>query len=91
MCGSNAVWRDRKQGLLKPLPVPERKWREISIDFIVRLPESYNCTNIMVIRDRLGKGVIIEPMEEISVEYIATKFLKVFYAVHGLLDAIISD
>jgi hypothetical protein len=36
-CGANTVWRDRRQGLLKPLPIPERKWREISIDFIEKL------------------------------------------------------
>ena len=45
----------------------------------------------MVIRDRLGKGVIIKLIEKITVEYIARKFLKVFYAVYGFLDTIISD
>ena len=34
MCGINQIWRDRKHGILKPLPVPERKWRDISMDFI---------------------------------------------------------
>jgi len=30
-------------------------------------------------------------MEEITVEYVIRKFLKVFYAVYGFLDTIISD
>ncbi|THC87036.1 hypothetical protein EYZ11_013519 [Aspergillus tanneri] len=45
----------------------------------------------MVITDRLGKGVIIKPCENIETEYIVRKFLKVFYAYHGLPSAIVSD
>ena len=37
-CGTNTVWRSRRHGLLKPLPIPERKWRKISIDFIEKIP-----------------------------------------------------
>ena len=45
----------------------------------------------MVIRDWLGKGVIIKLIEEIIVEYIIRKFLKVFYTIYGFLDTIILD
>ena len=65
-CRANVVWRDRRQGLLKPLPIPERKWREISIDFIEKLPISTGCSDMMVIVDRLGKGVIIEPWSNLG-------------------------
>ena len=40
VCGRSKVWRDLKNGLLKPLPVPDRFYQEISIDFIIDLPES---------------------------------------------------
>lgn len=90
-CGANQIWRERRQGLLKPLPIPDRKWREISMDFIVGLPPSSGCENMMVIVDRLGKGVIIEPCKKLDAEYVAKKFIKVFYAYHGLPSAITSD
>jgi hypothetical protein len=40
VCGSATIWRQKKWGLLKPLPVPDRIWSEISIDFITGLPET---------------------------------------------------
>ena len=33
--GRNKAWKDKKQGFLKPLPIPSRIWSEISIDFVV--------------------------------------------------------
>jgi integrase-like protein len=64
-CGANNVWRSRRQGLLKPLPLPERKWREIAIDFVDKLPLSYGNRQMMVIVDRLGKGVVPVPCENL--------------------------
>lgn len=90
-CGSNEIWRDRKHGLLKPLPLPERKWRDISIDFIVDLPESNKCTNLMVITDRLTRGIILEPMAKIDVESTVNAFTHIFYRRHGLPYSIVSD
>ena len=42
--------------MLQPLKVPEWKWEEISIDFIVGLPRTQSgCDSIWVIVDRLTK------------------------------------
>ena len=90
-CGAHRIWRERKQGLLKPLPIPERKWREISMDFVGPLPFSQSCKYMWVIVDRLGKGVIIEPIESMDPEFLAKRFIKIFYAYHGLPAAIVSD
>ncbi len=90
-CGSKKPWRERKWGLLKPLPVPERIWRDISIDFITELPLSNGSTNCMVITDRLGKGVIFEDLPDIETETVAERFIRCFYRYHGLPDAIVSD
>jgi hypothetical protein len=62
-----------------------------SIDFVTGLPESEGYTNIMVITDRLSKGVILEPMESIDALYVAKKFISIFYRYHGIPTAIVSD
>jgi hypothetical protein len=91
LCGSNKVWREKKHGLLKSLPIPERIWREVSVDFIEQLPLSNGCSNIMVIRDRLGKGVWLEAVPKIDSETVARIFLQGFLRVHGLPYSIVSD
>jgi hypothetical protein len=47
------------------------------MDFITDLPESEGCTNIMVITDRLTKGVILEGMPEIDSESVAWALVRV--------------
>jgi transposase InsO family protein len=91
LCRSSMIWRERRQGLLKPLPIPDRKWQEISMDFIVDLPLSDGCTNLLVITDRLGKGCILTPMATITTSATAETFLCYFVAYHGLPRAIVSD
>jgi hypothetical protein len=66
-------------------------WSEISIDFIDKLPLSNGCTTLMVITDRLSKGVILEPCVRITAEYVAEMFVRCFYRHHGLPIAIVSD
>jgi len=90
-CSANNVWRDRRQGLLKPLPIPDRKWRYIAIDFIEALPASNGCENIMVIVDRLGKGVIPIPCEKVDTYTVAQKLIQSFIGYHGIPASIISD
>jgi hypothetical protein len=45
---------------------------------------------MLVITDRLSKGVILEPMAEITAEAVADVFLRTFYRRHGLPTAIVS-
>ena len=93
ICGRSTIWREQKHGLLKPLPIPNRIWAEISIDFITDLPLSgpNGATNCMVITDRLTKGVILVAMDDISTSAVAEQFVLRFYAYHGLPYAITSD
>jgi hypothetical protein len=93
ICGRSTVWREKQRGLLKPLPVPDRIWSEISIDFIVGLPptNSNGTTNLMVITDRLSKNVILEPMPKIDAKQTAKTLMKCFIQHHGAPRAIVTD
>ena len=90
-CGRNKAWRSRRQGFLKPLPIPDRIWSEISMDFITDLPKSNGCTNIIVVRDRLSKGIIADGLKNIDAHEVAKWFIKNYLPHHFLPNAIVSD
>lgn len=90
-CSANKAWRTRRQGFLKPLPIPDRVWSEISIDFVTDLPESKGCTSMVVITDRLSKGVIAGGLLNMSVEGLVSWFLQFYLPYHFLPRAIVSD
>ena len=90
-CGRNKAWRDQRMGFLKPLPVPDQIWKEISIDFIVELPKSNGCTNLVVITDRLSKAIICDGLEDITAPTLAKWFVRNYYRWHYLPRAIVSD
>ena len=91
VCSRVKASREKKQGLLKPLPVPERRWRDISVDFIVELPEVRGLSNIMVVVDRLSKMFHTIPCGSITAPDTAQLFLTHVWKLHGLPDTIVSD
>lgn len=43
------------QGLLRPLPIPERPWRYISVNFVGPLSKSNGANTIIIVINRLTK------------------------------------
>ncbi|KAF9696002.1 hypothetical protein EKO04_006265 [Ascochyta lentis] len=91
ICGRTKPWRELKQGLLKPLPLPDRIWKEISMDFITDLPESEGNYNLMVVTDRLSKDIILVPLPDLSVKTVTRAFISNVVGHHWLPNAIVSD
>lgn len=91
VCRSSTSWRDHRHGLLSPLPVPPRMWREIFIDFVTGILESQGCTNLLVISDRLSKGVILAACQQIDTEALTGIFLNSLVRGRGFPSAITSD
>jgi hypothetical protein len=47
-------------GLLQPLPIPEKKWEVITMDFITKLPRTDKKHNsIMVVVEKLKRMLIL--------------------------------
>ena len=83
--------------LLRPLPVPDSPWRDISVDFVRPLPTSDRFNMIMVVVDRLTKmGNYIPCMAKeadsgTSAPAMARLSLDQVFRLHGLPDIIVSD
>lgn len=80
-------------GLLMPLPIPERPWESISMDFITCLPlTAKGFDTIMVVVDRLTKLAHFIPMNETATSETVAKLLQEHvFRLHGVPDNIVSD
>jgi transposase InsO family protein len=91
-CGRNTVWRDLRQGLLQPLPIPEATWTEITMDYVTDLPLTKDGnTNLLTVTDRLSKNVIFAPVPNLEGETLARTLLTHLIGHHGFPTAITSD
>ena len=86
---------DGLTGLLRPLPIPAQRWVDISMDFIVGLPDSEGHNAICTIIDRLSKERHYAPCtageEGTAVEACVRILLHYVFRTHGLPSSIISD
>jgi hypothetical protein len=83
----------RPAGLLQPLKVPEWKWEEIGMDFIVGLPRTRDgYDSIWVIVDRLNKVSHFIP---VKTTYTGAKLAELYMSrivcLHGVPKKIVSD
>jgi transposase InsO family protein len=92
LCARNKPSRHRPYGLLQPLPIPERPWHSISMDFIEQLPESNSFTAILVVIDRLSKECVFIPStDSVTAPDVADAFVTHVFAKHGIPLHVSSD
>ena len=79
-------------GKLMPNSIPEKPWRHISADFIVKLPLAQGYDTILVVCDCLTKMAhFIPTTEKTTAAGLARLFRDNVWKLHGLPESIISD
>jgi hypothetical protein len=83
----------KKPGLLKPLPVPDRKWQHITMDFLVALPVSKEGHDAcLVVVDRLTKYVRLIPTTSTATAVdIAQLVCENIFKHYGMPEVILTD
>jgi len=79
-CQNIAIPKHKPYGKLQSLPIPERLWKEVSLDFITQLPSSYIRTKeydaILVVVDcytKMAKFILT------ITDILAPEFAALFY------------
>jgi len=92
-CQRNKASTQKPGGLLQPLPVPQDRWDEVTLDYITGLP----CTDkghdaILVFCDRLTKMVKFAPCKKTDGAAHAARLFKDYvFANYGMPSALYSD
>ncbi|GJW29025.1 putative reverse transcriptase domain-containing protein [Tanacetum coccineum] len=91
--GTTIAEHQRPSGLLVQPEIPEWKWDNIMMDFIIKLPKSsQGFDTIWVIVDRLTKSAHFLPIRENDPLYkLARLYLNMIVARHGIPASIICD
>ncbi len=91
-CNMTKSSHQRPAGLLQPLPVPQRPWSHIAIDFVTDLPNSKNYTTILTVIDRFSKACHLIPLPKLPTAFeTAEVLLHQVFRLYGLPDDIVSD
>ncbi|KAL0147003.1 hypothetical protein M9458_057527, partial [Cirrhinus mrigala] len=92
ICNTTKVPRRLPAGLLQPLPVPQRPWSHIVVDFITDLPSSNGHTTILSVVDRFSKGCHFIPLPKLPTAMETVELMcNWFFRFYGLPEDIVSD
>ena len=91
-CSRSKASHRAPAGLLHPLPIPNRPWSHIALDFVTGLPPSQGKTTIMTVVDRFSKAAHFVPLPKLpSALETAKHLVDQVIRVHGLPLDIVSD
>ncbi|GJP71568.1 hypothetical protein CLOP_g2389 [Closterium sp. NIES-67] len=85
--------KQKKTGLLQPLPIPEQPWQVVSLDFISGLPTTTSGHDaILVVIDKFSKmGHFIPTHTTARTEETAQLFVRYIISQHGIPTTLISN
>jgi transposase InsO family protein len=91
-CRRAHVARDKTPGFLHPLPVPDRPWQHVTMDFKSAPKDKHGYDTLFVTIDRLSKQSVSVPCyKTITAEQMAQLYIDRVYRYYGAPDSIISD
>lgn len=92
-CQRNKASHRRPLGLLQPLPLPDERWMEVTMDFMGPLPRTSREANCMlVVVDRFSKMLhLLATQTTASAQDVAELYFSQIFRLLGLPKAIITD
>ena len=91
-CQTSKTETQKPQGLLHSVPIPDRLWQSIGMDFMGPLPWSYDHDYLLVVINCLTSQVHLMPtMTWVTARGVAWLFLKEIMQLHGVPKSIVSD
>jgi transposase InsO family protein len=92
LCLRTKASRQLPTGQLHPLEIAPNRWEQVSVDFVVELPDAHGFDAVMSVVDTLSKRVHFIPTHTtVTAEGAARLFLHHVWKLHGLPRKVVSD
>ncbi|KAL0195002.1 hypothetical protein M9458_008574, partial [Cirrhinus mrigala] len=92
ICNTSKSLHQLPAGLLQPLPIPNRPWSHLAVDFVTDLPPSQGHTTILSVVDRFSKGCRFIPLPKLPTAMETAEALcNSVFRFYGLPENIVSD
>ncbi len=92
ICNISKTPHQLPAGLLQPLPIPQRPWSHIAIDFVTDLPASQGHTTILTVIDRFSKACRLIPLPKLPPAFETAEVLcNYVFRFYGLPEDVVSD
>jgi hypothetical protein len=91
-CQRSKATHRKTHGLLRPLQIPEQPWKDLSMDFMVGLPESEGFNAVWVVIDCLTKMQHLVPCtDQVDAKKLGEMYIKEVFRLDRLPETIVSD